>query len=135
MTSQHPDAMTRPYDQPPAVGGDTRPPAERTAPAAVGQDSVNRETPSEDSLFADDERAELRARWAAVQAAFVDDPQDSVQKADVLVSDLIERLTTGFATARSQLENRWRGGEGASTEDFRVALTRYRQFFERLLAV
>lgn len=86
-------------------------------------------------LFAGDDLAELRARWAAVEAAFVDDPKDCVQKADVLVSDLVEQLTTGFAQARSRLEEQWSRGAEASTEDLRLALMHYRDFFERLLAV
>ena len=69
------------------------------------------------------------------QAAFVDDPKDCVQKADVLVSDLVDQLTTGFAGARSRLEEHWARGEQASTEDLRMALVHYREFFERLLAV
>jgi hypothetical protein len=72
-----------------------------------------------------------------VQTAFVDDPKDCVQKADALVSDLVEQLTTGFgfAQARSHLEEQWSRGEEASTEDLRMALMHYRKFFERLLAV
>lgn len=86
-------------------------------------------------LFADDELAGLRARWDAVQAGFVDDPKDCVQKADGLVADLVQQLTTGFGQARSRLEEQWGRGEDASTEDLRVALKRYRSFFERLLSV
>lgn len=86
-------------------------------------------------LFADDELAGLRARWDAVQAGFVDDPKDCVQKADGLVADLVQQLTTGFGRARSRLEEQWGRGEQASTEDLRVALKRYRSFFERLLSV
>ena len=56
-------------------------------------------------------------------------------KADVLVSDLVEQLTTGFAQARSRLEEQWSRGKDASTEDLRLALMHYREFFERLLAV
>jgi len=70
-----------------------------------------------------------------VQSAFVDDPRDCVQKADGLVAEVIDKLTTGFAEARSRLEEQWARGEEASTEDLRVALKRYREFFERLLAV
>jgi hypothetical protein len=33
------------------------------------------------------------------------------------------------------LEEQWDRGEEASTEDLRIALKRYREFFERLLAV
>lgn len=89
----------------------------------------------EAGLFAHDELAGLRARWDAVQASFVDDPKDCVQKADSLVSDLVHQLTTGFGQARSRLEEQWSRGEQASTEDLRVALKQYRSFFERLLSV
>ena len=105
------------------------------APAVPAEDSgAERESSTEELLFGDEELAELRARWAAVQAAFVDDPSECVQKADVLVSDLVDQLTTGFANARSRLEEQWARGEQASTEDLRVALMHYREFFERLLA-
>jgi hypothetical protein len=93
------------------------------------------ESSTEQLLFADNDLADLRARWAGVQAAFVDDPKDCVQKADVLVSDLVDRLTNGFAHARSRLEEQWARGEQATTEDLRLALMHYREFFERLLAV
>jgi hypothetical protein len=108
------------------------PPAEAPEPAAP---SAKHESSTDEELFAGDDLAELRARWAGVQAAFVDDPKDCVQKADVLVSDLVEQLTTGFAQARSHLEEQWSRGEEASTEDLRLALMHYREFFERLLAV
>ncbi|MGC2655972.1 MAG: hypothetical protein WA317_20800 [Mycobacterium sp.] len=99
------------------------------------QSSAEPEPSTEEALFADDELAGLRARWSGVQAAFVDDPKECVQKADVLVSDLVDQLTTGFARARSRLEEQWARGEQASTEDLRLALMHYREFFERLLAV
>jgi hypothetical protein len=86
-------------------------------------------------LFDDSELQSFRARWEQVQGEFVDEPRESVQKADDLVSDLVERLTSGFAETRSGLEEQWNKGEDASTEDLRVALTRYRAFFQRLLKV
>jgi hypothetical protein len=103
-------------------------------------DDIEGEAPKPESstgemLFAGDDVADLRARWAGVQAAFVDDPKDCVQKADHLVSDVVEQLTTGFAEARSRLEEQWSRGQEASTEDLRVALMHYREFFDRLLAV
>jgi hypothetical protein len=110
-------------------------PGPQAATASAQPASADHEAPTADTLFADDELAELRARWAGVQAAFVDDPKECVQKADVLVSDLVEQLTTGFARARSRLEEQWAQGQEASTEDLRLALMRYREFFERLLAV
>lgn len=103
--------------------------------ATGGQHHGGPETDNAAGLFADDELAGLRARWDAVQTSFVDDPKDCVQKADSLVSDLVQQLTTGFGQARSRLEEQWSRGEQASTEDLRVALKRYRSFFERLLSV
>jgi hypothetical protein len=96
--------------------------------------SAQHESSTDDAVVADDDMAELRARWAGVQAAFVDDPKDCVHQADLLVSDLFEQLTTGFAGVRSRLEAQWSRGEEASTEDLRLILMRYREFFERLLA-
>jgi hypothetical protein len=86
-------------------------------------------------LFRDNELQSFRSRWDEVQGRFVDEPREAVQKADDLVSDLVDRLTSGFAETRSGLEDQWNKGEDASTEDLRVALTRYRAFFQRLLQV
>ena len=124
----------------PAPAADTAAPSADNAahPAEAPEPeprSAKHESSTDEELFAGDDLAELRARWAGVQAAFVDDPKDCVQKADVLVSDLVEQLTTGFAQARSHLEEQWSRGEEASTEDLRLALMHYREFFERLLAV
>ncbi len=87
-----------------------------------------------ESLFGD-LLSGLRSRWDDVQAGFVDDPRQCVEKADHLVSDVVDRLTAGFAQARSRLEEQWARGEEASTEDLRQALKRYREFFHRLLSV
>ena len=89
----------------------------------------------EQELFGSDELQGFRSRWEEVQAGFVDEPRESVQRADELVSDLMNKLTSGFDQTRSGLEEQWNKGEEASTEDLRVALTRYRAFFNRLLKV
>jgi FtsZ-binding cell division protein ZapB len=76
---------------------------------------------------------ELRERWQAIQAAFVDEPQDAVQQADALVTDVIKRLTKTFQETKDSLESQLGEAEDVSTEDLRVGLQRYRTFFERLL--
>jgi hypothetical protein len=73
-------------------------------------------------------------RWREIQIAFVDEPRDSVAKADALVADLMQRLATSFSDERQRLEGQWDRGDDVSTEDLRVALTRYRSFFDRLLS-
>jgi hypothetical protein len=124
----------------PAPAADTAAPSVDTAvPSAEAAEaeppSAEHESSAEEVLIARDDLAELRARWAGVQAAFVDDPKECVQKADVLVSDLVEQLTSGFTQARSRLEEQWSRGKEASTEDLRLALMHYREFFDRLLTV
>ncbi len=70
-----------------------------------------------------------------IQGKFVDDPRDSVKQADDLVADIIKSVTMSFADRRMDLEKQWKSGENISTEDMRVALKRYRSFFERLLTL
>jgi hypothetical protein len=74
-----------------------------------------------------------RARWSELQPRFVDEPRETVSEADSLVAELMQDLATSFNDARSKLEEQWSRGEDVSTEDLRVALQRYRSFFERLL--
>jgi hypothetical protein len=139
LTLQHPfhESAGRGGDLPPPAEPDPSPTGTGSGAAVTGAPAnTSRVEPSaEPSLFADDDLAGLRARWNDVQAGFVDDPRACVQKADGLVADVVTRLTSGFTEARSRLEHEWGRGEEASTEDLRVALTRYREFFERLLAV
>ena len=109
-------------------------PAARTEPSQLGTEPSS-EPSTERSLLADNDLSGLRSRWDDVQAAFVDNPKECVQKADTLVAEVVEQLTTGFSDARSRLEAQWARGEKVSTEDLRVALKRYRDFFQRLLSV
>ena len=76
----------------------------------------------------------FRTRWHSVQTAFVDEPRQAVEQADALVAELMQRLAQTFAEERESLEGQWSRGEDVSTEDLRVALQRYRSFFERLLS-
>jgi hypothetical protein len=85
-------------------------------------------------LFTGEEAERFRERWTTVQAGFVDQPRQMVEQADDLVSDLMQQLTAGFTQRRSELEEQWSEGDQVSTEDLRVALTRYRSFFNRLLS-
>ncbi|MGH3118554.1 MAG: hypothetical protein ACRDQ2_15865 [Gaiellales bacterium] len=101
----------------------------------MAQEQPTQEAEKKESLFADDQLSDFRSRWNEIQVGFVDDPRQAVEQADALVSDLVEQLTAGFSEARSRLEDQWTQGEEASTEDLRIALTRYRSFFKRLLEV
>lgn len=84
-------------------------------------------------LLPDEQSEQLNDRWEEIQASFVDRPQEAVKEADALVADLMQRITSSFTRERERLEQQWSQGDDVSTEDLRVALTRYRSFFERLL--
>ena len=81
-------------------------------------------------LFEQRTAQEYRTRWNVVQQGFVDDPPQAVRQGDELVAQVIKNLAETFAKQRAALE-----GEQGSTEDLRLALRRYRSFFERLLSI
>jgi len=87
------------------------------------------------ALFPSTEANELRARWDSIQTGFVDEPRKAVAEADALVSATMSRLSEVFTRERQKLEQQWDRSEDTSTEDFRLALRRYRSFFSRLLSI
>ena len=101
--------------------------------ASTRNDSDGRN--GETQLFPSNELEELRSRWSGVQTAFVDEPRRAVEQADELVAAAMKRLAEVFAEERSKLEHQWDRGDSVSTEDLRIALQRYRSFFQRLLAI
>ncbi len=87
------------------------------------------------ALFLPDVAQDFRSRWDDVQRSFVDDPGLSVRQADELVAQVMKRLAETFSTERASLEAQVNQTDQASTENLRVALRRYRSFFERLLSL
>jgi hypothetical protein len=85
--------------------------------------------PETTALFSPVETSEFRTRWDSVQAEFVDAPRSAVEDADRLVAEALKRLADFFAAERVALE-----AQNLSTEDLRLALRRYRSFFERIVA-
>jgi len=86
-------------------------------------------------LFPNEELVGYRTRWESIQTGFVDQPRAAVEQADALVSQVVTRLTEVFTRERSTLEGQWTKGDDVSTEDLRIALMRYRSFFNRLLSM
>ena len=101
---------------------------ERPTPGAGPDDAAA-------TLFPEKEANDFRTRWTDIQTGFVDEPRRSVEQADALVAEVMKRLANSFAEERSKLEGQWGRGDDVSTEDLRVALCRYRSFFDRLLNV
>ncbi|MFJ7215603.1 hypothetical protein [Amycolatopsis sp. NPDC098790] len=109
-----------------SAGPDTAGTTTETKPAQSGGDV---ETPP---LIDEDKVTGFRDRWQNVQTGFVDDPKQAVQQADELVAAVISALATTFAEHKGELEAQWQQGEPA-TEELRIALRRYRSFFDQLL--
>jgi hypothetical protein len=86
-------------------------------------------------LFAADAAQDFRSRWDAVQSSFVDDPRQAVRQGDELVAQVMKSLAESFSNERQKLEAQLDQRGDASTENLRIALRRYRSFFERLLSV
>jgi hypothetical protein len=101
---------------------------ERSEPGARSEQATT-------TLFREDEANDFHKRWTDIQTGFVDEPRRAVEQADALVAEVIKRLANSFAEARAELEAQWGRGDNVSTEDLRVALQRYRAFFDRLLNV
>ncbi|MDQ3811167.1 MAG: hypothetical protein M3336_12840 [Chloroflexota bacterium] len=102
-----------------------------TATPAQSPDGEPGTTP----LFSPEEAQSFRSRWQDIQAGFVDEPRRAVEQADSLVAELMKQLAQGFADARANLEGQWGRGEATETEELRLALRRYRSFFDRLLSI
>jgi len=97
-------------------------------------DAQDDESGEREPLFSGEDAERFRNRWQEVQAAFVDEPRTAVKDADSLVAELMQRLAETFSQERERLESQWDGDGDVSTEELRVALQRYRSFFDRLLS-
>jgi hypothetical protein len=79
------------------------------------------------------ERAEsYNGRWNELKGEFVDDPRRAVRGANELVGEVLDELEELFRSQRADLEHL--DSEQTTTEDLRLALGRYRSFFDRLLS-
>jgi hypothetical protein len=119
-----------------------RPPAQREATRAMPERGPERrQQPMGDgqeqlaALFTPEMAGEFRSRWDAVQIGFVDDPKQAVRHADELVAQVMKSLAETFSGERARFEGEMEHADSASTETMRVALRRYRSFFERLLSL
>ncbi|GAA1708401.1 hypothetical protein [Nonomuraea bangladeshensis] len=110
------------------------PPHPGTTTGAVPAETPAHAAPAEVALF-DQDPAEVQSRWRDLQAAFVDDPGDAVQRADGLLSEVVESVTASLNSRTSALRERWKDAGTPDTEQLRQALREYRSVLERLLAL
>jgi len=107
----------------------------QAAPIANQPSDVKKEAGQLAPLFSPTVTSDFRLRWDSVQSSFVDDPAQAVRQGDELVAQVLKSLAESFSSERAKLEGPVDASVKASTEDLRVALRRYRSFFERLLSL
>lgn len=100
--------------------------------AAGGEPLMRQQDEPLAPLFLPQLAHDFRAQWDEVQIGFVDDPTRAVRRADELVAQVMKNLAQTFAEERASVESRM---DQADTEHLRVALRRYRSFFQRLLSL
>lgn len=97
-------------------------------------DSREKSDPAGSSGLMHDKRwQEFAGRWDSIQSGFVDDPRRTVEQADRLVAEVIDHLSRIFTQERAKLEAQWSKSGEADTEDLRLAMRRYRDFFRTLV--
>jgi hypothetical protein len=110
------------------------------APSADGAFATQRgghgpqafEEPSSPLLLEMNEIEDFKRRWPEIKATFVDDPRDSVQLADQMLSQVTDLIARRVGEERARLESEWNGRNDVTTEDLRQSLHRYQVFFDRL---
>ena len=108
---------------------------DQTAEERLDENAPNHNEPDLAPLFNNNVAEQFRAKWLEIQTLFVDNPTTSVEEASELVTQVIEKITDTFAEKQITLENQLKQADKISTEDLRLALKRYRSFFNRLLAL
>lgn len=119
----------------PAMHEADRPLLQAINTEGVSQTKLTRDEATLAPLFSQEAATDFRSRWDLVQRSFVDDPKEAVHAADELVAQVTRSLADTFGKQRSELEISLGQGESTTTETLRIALRRYRSFFERLLSI
>jgi hypothetical protein len=110
------------------VGTDTA----RANTARAGAEGAS--TEQRERLVPEEHARSYGSRWDAVKGTFVDEPREAVAQADALVGEVLDELEELFREQRRTIEQHLDTDE-TSTEDLRLALRRYRSFFDRLLSI
>lgn len=86
-------------------------------------------------LLRDDDLTTLQQRWTELEERFIDDPADTIRRAEHLIDDVIERIRAQLIDRRSMLRGPVESLDDATTEQLRQTLHQYEQFFTQLTGV
>ncbi|MEV1172111.1 hypothetical protein [Nonomuraea sp. NPDC049784] len=122
-----------PYRDPyAATGGDMLADQEQEP---VASDEAPAHAAPEDVVLFDQDPDQVQARWRDLQTSFVDDPGEAVRRADGLVGEVVESLTSSLTSRTDTLRARWKDADASDTEQLRLALRDYRSVLESLLTL
>jgi hypothetical protein len=125
------EAAERKAVQPTAADASSPDQSNQRETAAAAATATGQAPSDQPGVLSREDSQGFQVRWEAIQAVFVDDPQAATEQADALVGEVMDQLLR----LRQEYLTQLRGalGEGADTEAMRVALRRYRAFFNVLL--
>jgi hypothetical protein len=129
-----PDAERHALSASHADEGPAEPRAERGPSGTAAIANTAQAEPGDGQILDARQTDEFRGRWEQCQQHFVDEPKASVESADELVAEVMQKVAQQFVITRESLEQQWDRGDQVSTDDLRLAMQKYRDFFNRLLA-
>jgi hypothetical protein len=91
-------------------------------------------TQSPIAVWPGDHAQEIRDRWRDLQVLFIDEPDEAVAGARSLVTEAVRILTERLLAEQEEFDPA-RDNEHPDTETLRVAMRRYREFLNRVLAL
>jgi hypothetical protein len=126
---------------------------ERTGDSRAAEDELRERAKRRDALeirpLTPESRARFQERWRAVQARFVDEPQDATADADRLIGDAMrergypvedfDQRAADVSVDHPDVVEDYRAAHrlsnagGGDTEDLRQAMVHYRSLFVRLI--
>lgn len=101
-------------------------PAARLRPGDVAEEPI--------AVWSEEAAQRLRADWRDLQVLFIDDPGEAVAGAKELVTTAVRLLSENLLAEQEQFDPH-RSGIDPDTEAMRVAMRRYREFLDRVLAL
>lgn len=113
-----------------AEGRSASPEAARATATTATERSGRSNGDASFELFGGQDRDGYRRRWELVQASFVDDPRGATEQADTLVRELVDQVTRRHRELHDEVGTR---SDQDDTEAMRIALRRYRVFYQTLL--
>lgn len=115
---------------------DGQPPATPPAPAPTARPEQRPGDVAEDpiAVWSEDAVGSIRERWRDLQIQFIDDPDAAVRGARSLITDTVRTLSDRLLAERDTFDPH-QGTDRPDTEAMRVAMRRYREFLDRVLAL